>query len=295
MRIMLTGDSHGNTRQMEYWIARAAERKISHMIVLGDFGLWPGYEGVRYLDDINRAATEANLKVMAVLGNHDAYNVFEAYKQFAPTHHGFFYLRDNLMATKVANFRLGGQTFRVAGGAVSVDRDWRQHHEKGIPYMDAFGQRIEPKAKGEQTLWWPQEQLTDSEIEYVKSFGEADILLTHDASNYTPWKRRLKADDESTRHRYKIDDIIRAVKPKMHFHGHFHEKYDWVNTLHTDAFGADPVVSVQTYGLEADYEASHSISKFMNRLDNWGVLDTTTMEFAFKGEGMHFRSLDLPS
>lgn len=292
MRIMLTGDSHGNTRQMEYWIARAAERKISHMIVLGDFGLWPGYEGVRYLDNINRAATEAEIKVMAVLGNHDAYNIFEAYKQFAPTHHGFFYLRDNLMATKVANFRLGGKTFRVAGGAVSVDRDWRIAHEKGLPYTDGFGQKIQTRAMGEQTLWWPQEQLTDSEIEYVKSFGEADILLTHDASDYTPWKNRLKPDDESTRHRHKIDDLIRAVKPKMHFHGHFHTKYDWTNTLGTDAFGAEPEVNVQTYGLEADYEAMNDISRFMNRLDNWGILDTTTLEFAFKGEGMHFRSME---
>ena len=56
------------------------------------------------------------------------------------------------------------------------------------------------------------------------------------------------------------------IAPEMHFHGHMHDKYDWMNLRNT-IVGAK---HIQTYGLECN-----------GRFWKWGILDTDAEEFTF--------------
>lgn len=275
-RFGVVGDLHGNIRWAQHVLDEMGKRKISHVFVVGDFGLWPGFSGIQYLDRLQESAVENNLSVLAIPGNHEWYDGFEAFQKVMPTHKGFVYLRERvLMSPKANSFKLFGKQFAVAGGAVSVDKDWRLAKERGGTGMNEFGWSQDfGKGTGPRTLWWPQEQLTDAEEEQVKKVGKVDILLTHDCSDRTPFHGRLKPDLDSMAHRQRIDRVLRAVQPEVHFHGHMHSKYDWMNLTGDDHW-------TQTYGLECDGDD-----------DSWGIFDTDTMEFAFQGEGMQFRSLE---
>lgn len=274
-RFGVVGDLHGQIDPAIDVLTEMGERKISHAFVVGDFGLWGGLDGHRFLDVLQREAEQNNLSVMAIPGNHENYDIFEHYQASYPTHKGFTYLRSRvLMSPKANKFKLFGKQFVVAGGAVSIDKAWRLAQEKGLPFNTGWGFLSTGRATGDRTLWWPQEQLTDEEERQIISYGQADILLTHDASNATPWGQRLKNDLDSEMHRHRIDRILRAVRPQFHFHGHFHELYHWENRIDGDTW-------VETWGLDRDGSD-----------DNWGIFDTDTMKFALRGEGMQFRSLD---
>lgn len=281
----IVGDMHGNTRNFVSILNEMGKRKITHVFVVGDFGLWTHKaEGHEFLDAINAAAEGNNLSIFAVGGNHENWDHWNWVVENMPTHKGFAMIRRRvLLAPKAHHFKLAGKQFVVAGGAVSIDKGWRLQAEAGI--KDSFGNRTR-NASGPRTLWWPDEELTDVDVKTIQSWGiKADILLTHDCSNYTQFKNRLKPDVDSERHRRRIDKVLRATKPAFHFHGHMHEKYAWINSLvyGGSAFDTSEAPSgpeTQTYGFECD-----------GMWDNWGVFDTETDEFAFRGLDMQFRSI----
>lgn len=253
MRIMLIGDTHGDFDSIKRKIgfARKYAKDVTRFVVLGDFGLWWGFDGLNYIEDIQNYATKHRVQVFALPGNHENYEWWNAAVDYAPAYsHGWAYLRTNvLLSPRVHEFKWAGKQFVVAGGAVSIDKDYR------IDYERRTGQRI----------WSPDEQLTDEEVDdlaYIIDDGQTDYLLTHDCSDYTPFYDRMKPDLDSQLHRKRIDKVIGLINPKMHFHGHMHNKYEWVNTLGTGAFGSEPTVEVQTYGLECNSDDY-----------SWGILD----------------------
>lgn len=281
-RIGIVGDLHGTTLEAEHVIRELGKRKIGYAFALGDFGLWPGFDGVQYLDAVNRVAYENDVKVYVIPGNHDDHDFIDLLPRFAPKHKGFYYVRENvLVSPKVNTFKMFNKTFGIAGGAVSVDRNWREEYNSGKYWDASRGRYI--KIKDPTKVWWSQETLSDDEVMEAMSFGKIDYLLTHDASDHTPWKTRLKPDWDSQAHRQKIDGIIESTEPDLHFHGHFHTQYDWGRYINQGHF-------VQTYGLEADYLAMNR-ARVTPAAWNWGVLETDTNEFSFRGEHFTFRSL----
>ncbi len=289
MRVMILGDTHGNTKALVKAIKLAGDRKISHIFQVGDFGLWTHkFDGHKFLDESNAACIENGVHVFAIGGNHENWDHWNWYVENHPTSKGFGYVRSNiLLAPKIHQFKLAGKKFAVAGGAVSIDRDWRLAQERGGTYFDPhWGPINTGKAGGNKTLWWPNEQLTDQDVVKIETtFDKPDYLLTHDCSNNTHFRHRLKPDAESERHRHRIDRVIKALQPRVHFHGHMHTKYEWENvathgySAFSDEEWTGPVT--MTYGLECDGDT-----------DNWGVFETDTGEFAFQGAGMNFRSMD---
>jgi hypothetical protein len=129
----------------------------------------------------------------------------------------------------------------AAGGAVSVDKDWRR---PGVS-------------------WWPEEELTDEEERIISSQPEVDILFTHDVPEFIDISKHmacrgrhfLKVDRESQQHRRRIQRIVESVHPRILCHGHYHLRYsDAVNAtwgrLHVQGFDCDGSGS-----------------------DSWGILD----------------------
>lgn len=293
MRFGVIGDMHGDTKDAVRVLNEMGKRKISHVFVVGDFGLWTHFaDGQEFLDSLQATAEANNLNIFAIPGNHENHDHWNWFVANMPTHKGFGMVRRRVMlAPKVHEFRLAGKQFVVAGGAVSIDKADRLRRERGE--RDLMGMRTRT-GSGPRTLWWPDEELTDEDVKTIQSrFPKADILLTHDCSNYTHFQGRLKPDADSERHRRRIDDVIRAVEPKVHFHGHMHTKYVWENVLShgCSAFDNEPWTGpvTQTYGLEANPGAMWGGHGGEN--DWWGIFDTETMEFAYRGEGMQFRSL----
>lgn len=294
IRIGLVGDTHGNVKDTVDVLNEMGARKITHVFQVGDFGLWTHYaEGQEFLDRVQATAEANDLTVFAIGGNHENWDHWNWFVNNMPTHKGFGMVRRRvLLAPKVHEFRLAGRQFVVAGGAVSIDKDARLISERGgiDPYN---GRRVQ--GTGDRTQYWPNEQLTEEDVAVIEGvrIPKADILLTHDCSNFTHFHGRLKPDPDSENHRKRIDRVIAAVEPKVHFHGHMHMKYEWENTLsHGDSAFFDvwegPVT--KTYGLEANPAAMWSGAKSDG--DWWGILETDTLEFAYRGVGMNFRSLE---
>lgn len=257
---MLVGDTHGQTPVLTYKIAKAHSLGIDRLFVLGDFGHWPGVGGIEFLDAVNTAARKYNVKIFALGGNHEWWDDWER-RMTDPGRvedkSGFVYIRSNILyAPKVHYWKWNNRRFFVAGGAVSIDKKWR--------------------VRGES--WWPGEVLTEEQVESIEQYtGEpVDVLLTHDCSNYSPHPFSLVPDPDSQAHRRLIDRVIAAVKPGMHFHGHMHAKYEWINSESHGAryFGGEidtsewNGISTSTFGLECDGDRY-----------SWGILDTDDLSF----------------
>jgi hypothetical protein len=255
MKLMLIGDTHGGIDNITPKLDIAKTMGIQHVVQVGDFGLWPGMEGQVFLDEVQASAKKNGLSVYAIPGNHEQHDWWEMFVNSSmPTHKGFTAIRSRiLIAPKVNNWRWAGKQFISAGGAVSIDKANRLFWETRT---------------GPRTAWWPNEQLTDADVDKLKAWDlRADYLITHDCSNYTPFGFDIDGNFDSQIHRRRIDEVISLTKPALHFHGHMHAKYDWVNEV-SHGYG----YSTQTYGLEHD-----------KGWNSFGVLDTETDEFHWRG------------
>lgn len=267
----MVGDTHGIKSDIWNACREAGDRKIKHVVVLGDFGLWDHRaEGVEFLDECNEAARVNDCTIFAIGGNHENWDNWNAYFEnlTLPRHKGFVMVRRRvLLAPKIHTWKWANKIFVGAGGAVSIDREWRLKGERG-ERDQITGRRI-VSGSGPKTLWWPNEQLTDEDVAAIESWNiKADYLFTHDCSDKTPFYNRLKPDLDSQIHRQRIDKVLRATKPDFHFHGHMHTKYDWMNAdAHRWEHGT------QTYGLECN-----------NDWWSWGVLDIEKDKFYWRGQ-----------
>lgn len=275
IRILIQGDSHGQYGDIIPKIYKAGEFKIQHVLVVGDFGLWTHIaDGHQFLDDVNEAARINNLSVYAIGGNHENWDHWNWICNNMPTSKGFAMARRRvLLAPKAHRWSWAGKQFIGAGGAVSVDKDVRLAQERGgTHFLKDWGINQDfGRGSGEKTLYWPNEQLENHDVNLIKTWGEADYLITHDCSNYTPFGKRLKPDPDSQVHRQRIDEVLKSVQPKMHFHGHMHEAYDWNN----DYSGG----GARTIGLEA-----------FKDFNSWGILDVDKDEWFWPTE--YYEALD---
>lgn len=244
MRILVAGDTHGELDAVRYKARYAKALGADRIIVVGDFGLWPGYKGMQFIDGLNAIAHEYEIYIFALPGNHEDHDQWDRLLALGnPTSAGFTYIRDRiLLSPKVHNWKWGYSRFYICGGAVSIDKQWRK---PGVS-------------------WWPNETFSEEDLASVEKYnGPAiDFLFTHDCSDFTKWEDRLKPDADSQANRRRIDRAIKALRPRYQFHGHMHTKYEWLNTRshgqRVTAFGYDDSewngAATKTYGLECNYD-----------------------------------------
>ena len=246
MKLMICGDFHGNTKHAMNMVSQADSAGAARIIQCGDFGLWDHKEdGVRYLDQLNGEARKYGVKIYVVGGNHENWDHWDWYVDNLPkSYHGFTYLRSHiLLAPRLHYWGWEDKKFLMVAGAVSIDKQWRIEGDS----------------------WWRSEEITDEMVESVKR-DKIDYLITHDCSNMTPWKDRLKPDMDSMTNRRRVDAILRKTRPDWHFHGHMHTQYAWENLTDDDFY-------TKTIGLDMD-----------GTWYSWGILDTETNEFLFRNE-----------
>lgn len=142
MKIMVVGDPHGGNPHLIPKIKIAGAAGITHIVVVGDCGLWTHlHDGHIFLDAVQREAEDNNLSVFFIGGNHENWDHWEWFMANMPKARGWAYIRSRiLIAPKVHTWKWADKQFVSAGGAVSVDRDHRLKMEAGYKY-DPFEDR----------------------------------------------------------------------------------------------------------------------------------------------------------
>ncbi|MFB4349799.1 metallophosphoesterase [Microbacterium sp. CR_7] len=205
-RVAVFGDWHGNAgwaRMMGRALPRLAP-DVTTILHLGDYWM----NG----DDVDDAFADTGIqRILVTLGNHEPYGKLTP---LLDKHPGAAVRVSRLtwILPRPARLSIGGRSVLSLGGASSVDRESRQ----------------------EGLTWWPQEALTDEDVEAAVAGGPADLMLTHESPAGTPvrpvrevlrtnphWfsKAALEASAES---RARISKVWDAVRPELLAHGHMH-------------------------------------------------------------------------
>lgn len=217
--VVLAGDWHGNGGWARHVIHQAARllKREKHKIILhaGDFGVWPGAAGRKFLDEVALALHIHDIELWFVDGNHE----------WHPE-----------LITLGKEWRERGNT-----GLVPIDRDddtarifwiprgwrWTWHGRTwmglgGAVSVDAF---VRTKGKS----WWPEETLTAGDIKHATRPGKVHVMLTHDCPSAVHmsfgqppsfWDPMDLARSQA--HREQLQDVVDRLQPEVLIHGHYH-------------------------------------------------------------------------
>jgi hypothetical protein len=255
-RIMVAGDWHGNTdwalnviMRVPQLLAREPKRLILH---LGDFGIWPGDDGRRYLGSVTAALDRVSAELWFIDGNHEDFTELARMASGGTLPDGRVAVRPNIYhLPRGHRWQWHGRTWLACGGGVSLDK----------------AGRVEGRD------WWPQEEITSWEETAVIASGHADVMVCHDcpsrvAHNFPRPPAWWAPEDlaRNSAHRERLQRITDAVRPAYLMHGHLHRAYQ-----RSCDFGYGPV---EVTGLAAD-----------GVLRNFAVLDTELMTWSIRRRG----------
>lgn len=236
-RVLVAGDWHGDLSWAFACVRTARASKVDTIVHVGDFGFWPGSNGVAYLDGLNRMCTDLGVHLRVLPGNHDNYDYLES---LATDTDGVSHPRSHIAALpRGYRFMIGDLNACAVGGAVSVDKAQR-----------TFGRS-----------WWPQEEITDAQQARIVAAGPTDILFTHDAPMGVATPKLPRADflrwvgptvaTQSDHHQLRITRIADALTPQLLIHGHFHARY--TDTLTSTAEAGTGTYTCTVEGLACEH------------------------------------------
>lgn len=228
--VALCGDWHGNVRWAVHVLHVLGARGIKRVLHVGDFGIWPGDGGKRYLEELAAVCNKYKMSIWVTPGNHEDYTQIEdpedpdggTEKQVLRHGHGW----SISLLPRGYTWEESGRKIVSFGGAPSID----------------FQMRSEGKD------WWPEEMIRDSDLKRLEGRAEgADLMLTHDAPDGgtkavqdiidTPPGMSMWSEAGLTYAmggRMQMNCAVDVVNPKMFVHGHFHVADDRVTYVDTD-------------------------------------------------------------
>lgn len=231
MKIMVLGDTHGETQWLINMVKSAKRKGVNRILQVGDFGIWTHEaEGHRYLDAVNEVLRSTGIKLYFLGGNHENWDHLDWFeKNNAKTFHGHTHIRSHILYTGRVNRWVWGEkgsekVFQAVGGAYSIDRAHR-----------TVGKSL-----------WLQEEIPERVVYGLEKAGrQADYLFTHDAPSCVPMGN-LKPDAQSVEHRALMDRIGKATRPNLWFHGHYHKWMEY-SFMHQQGYSF-------VYGLDRDFQ-----------------------------------------
>lgn len=212
MLIGLLGDTHGNDGWIRHAASRFAAAGVTTVIQVGDLGVSSDVDAARKWDSVDVHLRGMGVTLLVAPGNHEDYDCIEA---LAPDADGWLPFRSRiLLAPRGHRVDFGGRTFVFSGGAGSVDRTWRE------------GYRLRTGVRA----WWPQEAITQDDVDRVARGGHADVMITHEAPCPVPQIEagmqtgEFNAGDVAYARqvRLRLTAAVAAVKPDLLVHGHHH-------------------------------------------------------------------------
>jgi hypothetical protein len=202
-------------------IRELASQGITVIYQLGDFGLFPGELGKKYLDGVARICNELGVRLVVIPGNHDDYDRIATMR---PDDEGWLKLSNPIycnifFAPRGHTWMESGYRFAALGGAGSVDRLLRE----------------------EGTSWWAAEQITDGDclalVHNVQARGwdRVDFLLTHEApagphliSMFNGYNRpawfTVEIEYDCWTQRIRMRNAVDQIMPYINIHGHWHNR-----------------------------------------------------------------------
>ncbi|MEI2778107.1 MAG: metallophosphoesterase [Tetrasphaera sp.] len=216
--IGLAGDWHGDTRWAVHSLERFATNGATTIHHVGDFGFWPGRAGTAYASAVSTALQRLGLSLAVTPGNHEDYSFLQGLEseersnEFGMVPYAFAciaVLPRGHRWTHTAGS--SSRTFVSLGGSASVDLNDR------IPGLS----------------WWPEEAISDHDVERTIAGGRADVMLCHDSPEpATPAVTRILAGNplgwpqDALRYaasiRSRLTQAVEMVRPEVLVHGHYH-------------------------------------------------------------------------
>lgn len=213
MNVVIAGDWHGNGKWALRCIEKAARLGVREIWHLGDFGLWPGEEGSRYMKDLSQACKWFGIRILVTPGNHEDYSRIDN-------------LKGSIQTMTGTAGRDGEIAFLPRGYVWEVD-DRKICSFGGAPSIDA-------EYRVEGTSWWREEMPSRGDLERLDEIGKVDVLLSHETSNHmmsqpvleiisaNPMGWSPKALAYARQGRMFMDQVVESVEPELNFHGHYH-------------------------------------------------------------------------
>jgi predicted phosphodiesterase len=213
-KILLVGDVHGDVRQLARALNHGKATGVDTAVQLGDFGIWPGNSGMRFLKDVNRLLEELEMTLFFVDGNHEDFNQITERPVDEST--GLQPWGPRLFRMP-RGWRTEWQGLKIAalGGAHSVDRQWRLQN---CP-----------------ELHWEAEHVTEEEAAAFAGSGPVDVIFMHDSPEGAP---NSIVDDPrnpgaqffpqeelylAALHRQLLATAVNPTSPAFIAHGHYHQ------------------------------------------------------------------------
>jgi Calcineurin-like phosphoesterase len=217
MRILLAGDTHGNTTHVRYLIDVAVDQGCDRIFQLGDFGAWEHMsDGRQFMDKVANYARKNAILVYFLDGNHDKTSLLLEKYGNSPDHEGFLRVRNWIFYSPRGHRWVWDEvSFISLGGAYSVDKDYR------IKVLEAQG-----SGKPER-YWFPEEEMTDEDLARIilDNPGPVDVMLAHDKPRCSnpPWNR--KDIPECWPNQDRLQMAVSLMTPAHFYHGHLHFLY----------------------------------------------------------------------
>lgn len=227
-QVTFAGDFHGQAKWSRHVLGAARRAGSQAVVQLGDFGLWSGTAGERYLDEVNAHAARLEMPVLWIDGNHEDFDLLETFP-LGPD--GLRVIRPWVThVPRGHRWTWHGLRFAALGGATSLDRPARTPH----------------------VTWWPGEEISWADAQRTIDGGEADVMLTHDCPQGVtipglPAAASWSAVElhRAQAHRHLLRQVVDEVRPTHLLHGHFHVRHDAELVL-------DDGLSVAVTGLDRD-------------------------------------------
>jgi hypothetical protein len=244
VEVVFAGDWHGNLPWATSRIQSVGASGVTTILHVGDFGLWPGNSGRRYLQIVEKTCARAGVELLVTPGNHEDWARLTALwanprrrdpETGAPLP---LQLTDHIrVLPRGHRFTIGGTSFLSFGGAASVDRHLRT---EGVD-------------------WWPEEMPSEADVDYAIAGGPVDVLVAHDspeaewcvpavretlARNPLGWPQTSLTWAAVSRER--VNRVFETVRPRLLVHGHHHVWGTRTVRLHGSAH------STQVVSLAAD-------------------------------------------
>ena len=205
MGIIYLGDIHGELRVFEK--LRKVVTEEDTIIQVGDFGIDENLRG-NILRGWDKKFGDFPCPVYFIDGNHENFDTIDTWDKddISEVATSLFYIPRG-MVTVMPN----GQRIGFLGGGPSIDKAWR----------------VEGRS------WWPQELITDEDVDrLLRNVGDEplDVLVTHVSPtdvnlrhfgrlDIREWDLPIGWIDECSA---KVEFLIEFLKPKLHVCGHMH-------------------------------------------------------------------------
>lgn len=250
-KILVVGDTHGNLwwlLQVIYRVPELLAGETEKVIVqAGDF-MFTGSD--EFLSLTNDALKSVGAYLLWVDGNHEDHDLIASWREPGyPETAAACPLAGGKRMTRIYHLPRGhrwewqGRTWLACGGAASPDRCWRT----------------------EGRSWWPQEYITDADVDRCIAGGPADVLISHDRPaaawlSLPPWRQEWDVADlaRSDASRDQVQRICEGTGVKDVIHGHYHLPFSWEQ--HDLGYGPVRVSQLHMDGYDDNYRVLNIMS-----------------------------------